>query len=795
MKYDGKLDIAIGMSAKSKIWKNKKLEWSAFVRRLSEEHKTNETYKEFISATKEEQSKIKDVGGYVGGYLRNGRRNPENVVHRQLVTLDIDFAHTNFWDDFCLQFDNAAVLHATHKHCEANPRFRLIMPLSRECTPDEYVAVSRQIAGLLNIELFDNTTFEVNRLMFWPSNPKDVEYYFQFQDGAWIDVDEILSMYIDWKDTSLWPTTDRKFQEIKDASKKQEDPETKKGIVGAFCRTYSITEAIELFLNDIYVESHSGRFTYTKGTTSAGLIIYEDKFAFSHHGTDPCSGKLCNAFDLVRIHLFGHLDDVEDKYNSAKAKSFKAMEEFAVEDAKVKKTIAIENLQEIKYEFADGIERSETDFEEEINWMTELESDSKGNYLSTANNISIILANDSRLKGVFRLNSFDQKRYVVSNLPWRRILKPEPVKNVDYSGIRNYIESIYGITGNLKIDDSLALEFEKQSFHPILEYLSALEWDGIKRIDTLLIDFFGVEDNIYTREAIRKMLVASVARVYRPGCKFDLVLTLVGDQGTGKSTFIKKLGKEWFSDTFMTVQGKEALEQIQGAWLIEMAELSGLRKAEVEAVKHFISKQEDMFRPAYARTSETYLRQCTFWGTTNNKDFLRDPSGNRRFMPIGIKADNATKCIFSEFDEIVDQVWAEAVMLYKKGEKLFLSEEAESIARHEQARHSEVDERKGLIEQYLDTKLPSDWDSKDIYERRSYLQGDELQSKGKIVRDYVCIAELWCECLNKEKEDMSRYNTRELNDIMRALPYWEASNSTRNFKIYGKQKYYTRKLY
>lgn len=793
MKFDGKIDVAVGLSARSKVWKNKAYQWSAFVRRLKEEHKTNETYKEFIAATKEEQFKIKDVGGYVGGYLRNGKRNPENVVYRQLMTLDIDFAHSNFWDDFCLQFDNAAIVHSTHKHCEANPRFRLVMPLSRECTPDEYVAVSRQIAGLLNIELFDNTTFEVNRLMFWPSNPKDVDYYFEFQDGPWVDVDEILDSYVDWTDSSLWPTADRKIKEIKDASKKQEDPDTKKGIVGAFCRTYGIAEVLEKFLKDEYAEAQDGRYSYLKGTTSSGLIVYDDKFAFSHHGTDPCSGKLCNAFDLVRIHKFGHLDDINDKYRSAKLKSFQAMEDFAREDSKVKKTIAIENMQEIKYEFADGMDSDTT--EEEINWMTELETDTKGNYTSTANNISLILSNDSRLKGVFKQNNFDQKRYVFNNLPWRKITKPEPVKNVDYSGVRNYIESIYGITGNLKIDDSLALEFEKQSFHPIVDYLSQLEWDGVSRIDTLLIDFFGVKDNVYTREAIRKMLVASVARVYRPGCKFDLVLTLVGEQGTGKSTFIKKLGREWFSDTFMTVQGKEALEQIQGAWLIEMAELSGLRKAEVEAIKHFISKQEDMFRPAYARTSETYLRQCTFWGTTNNKDFLRDPSGNRRFMPIDIKSENATKDIFTEFDDIVDQVWAEAVYLYRKGETLFLSDEAEAIAKIEQMKHSEVDERKGIIEQYLNTKLPKNWESKDIYERRSYFTGDELSAKGETVRDYVCIAELWCECLGKEKEDMSRYNTRDLNDIMRSLPDWEASNSTRNFPLYGKQKYYERRLF
>ena len=183
MEYDGKIHIATGMSAKSKVWKNKTTTWSDLVAKISEPHHTNETFNEYMSAAKDDQSKIKDVGGYVGGYLRNGRRKPENVVHRQLMTLDIDFAHIDFWEDFSLQFDNAAILHATHKHSDESPRYRLIMPLSREATPDEYVAVSRKIAGILGIELFDNTTFETNRLMFWPSSPKDVDYYYRTGTG------------------------------------------------------------------------------------------------------------------------------------------------------------------------------------------------------------------------------------------------------------------------------------------------------------------------------------------------------------------------------------------------------------------------------------------------------------------------------------------------------------------------------------------------------------------------------------------------------------------------------------
>lgn len=793
MKFDGSIDVAVGMSAKSKIWKNKKFQWSELVQKLSEEHKTTETFKEYIASSKEDQAKIKDVGGYVGGYLRAGRRKPENVVHKQILTLDIDFAHSEFWEDFQMQFNNAAVLHASHKHHENSPRYRLVMPLSREVSPDEYVAIARKVAGTLNIDLFDNTTFEPNRLMFWPSSPKDIDYYFRFQDGPWIDADEILNSYIDWKDSSLWPTSTAQLDRIKTSTEKQEDPENKKGIIGAFCRTFSITEAIENFLEDVYTSATDGRFTYLKGTTAGGLIIYEDKFAFSHHGTDPCSGKLCNAFDLVRIHKFSHLDSEGENASGSKLASFKAMEEFARSNPKVKKIIASENLKEAKYDFADDLENDEY-FEDDIDWMQELEIDARGKYTPTSTNINLIFANDIRLKGLFKYNRFDSKNYVFSNLPWRKVLSPEPIKNVDYSGIRNYIESIYGIAASMKIEDALNLEFERNAYHPILDYLKRLEWDQTPRINRLLSDYFGAEQNVYTAEAIRKMLLGAINRVMYPGCKFELVLILVGNQGTGKSTFIKKLGKQWFSDTFLTVQGKEALEQIQGAWIMEMAELAGLRKAEVESIKHFISKQEDMFRPAYARTSELFLRQIVFFGTTNKREFLKDYTGNRRFMPIDIREQFATKSVFYDLDDNeVDQIWAEAMHYFRKGERLTLSSEAENLAKVEQINHSESDERVGFIESYLDRLLPEDWDNMDIHDRRNYIE-NPLSKNGTEQRDYVCVAEVWCECLGKNREDMDRYKTREINDMLKGLGNWEQSNSTRNFKLYGKQKYYTRKL-
>ena len=789
IQYDGILEIATGFSANTKVWKNTKARWSKLVAKLSKPTRTNETYIQFMRANKADQSKIKDVGGFVGGYLDKGLRRKSSVMYKQLISLDIDFSYNDFWWDFTVLYGCAAAIHSTHKSSPEKPRHRLIIPLSREVTVEEYQAIARRIAGDLNIEIFDQSTFEPERLMFWPSVSSDAEYYFEYQDGPWLDADYVLSLYDDWHDVSEWPTASDSNDAILKDIKKQEDPENKKGIVGTFCRAYGIEKAIETFLPDIYEPVGDGRYTYKLGSTAAGLIVYDDKFAYSHHGTDPAGGRLCNAFDLVRIHKYGHLDSGKEKSDQDRA-SFKAMEEFATKDNNVKHQIADEKFAEAKFEFA--AELSE-DTEIDDTWIEELEANTKGEYDNSATNINLIVQNDRYLKGAFKLNMFDAKRYILKSVPWRKIETEEPMRDVDYSGVRNYIECVYGIVSSQKIDDALALDVEKHSFHPIQNYLKSLSWDGQARIDTLLIDYFGADDNSYTRAAIRKTLCAAVTRVFHPGAKFDMVLVLVGKQGTYKSTFVRKLGMDWFSDTFSTFQGKESFEQLRGAWLVEMAELSGLKKAEVETIKQFISKCDDMYRPAYGRTVETYRRQCVFFGTTNDSDFLHDPSGNRRFNPINIHSEKATKSVRDDLTQSeIDQIWAEACYLVKQGEKLYFDDEESELAKESQAEHSAVDERTGLVEKYLEKLLPADWDKKDLFDRRSWLD-DPLSEAGTVQRDFVCTAEIWCECLGKDKHDMTRYNTKDINNLMATLSNWEFISSTKNFPIYGKQRYYKRK--
>lgn len=786
MQEELKISIATGASSRTRVWSNKDIYWSDLVEQLSASVQRPYTLREFLNKNKDDQHAIKDVGGYVGAYLKGGRRNPKNVVYRQLLTLDVDFATSDFFEDFKMLYGNAAFIHATHKHSPADPRFRLIIPLDRECVPDEYVAVGRRVAGNLGIDKFDNTTFEVNRLMFWPSHPKDVTYYCEEQRGPFLNVDQVLGSYKDWKDSSLWPTAEKKLREIGTAAKEQEDPCSKKGVIGAFCRTYGIAEAIAAFLSEEYVGAVDGRYTYTKGSTSCGVVVYDDTFAYSHHSTDPASGKLCNAFDLVRLHKYSNLDT-----DGKESKSFAAMESFASQDPETRKTFARENLEDARLLFGDELE-DVTFTEEEFDWMKELEMDTKMNYLSSAGNITMILQKDRVLKEAFRQNEFDSRLHLFRKMPWRHVGKSDPVRNVDFAGLRNYIESVYKISSKPKIDDALMLEAERLRYHPIREYLTSLAWDGVPRVDDLLIEYFGAEPTEYTRHAIRKTLVGAVARIMQPGCKFDLSLVLVGGQGTYKSSFLHTLGGDWFSDTFSTVQGREALEQLRGAWIIEVAELAAMKRADVETTKHFITKQRDQYRPAYGQVTEIYPRQCVFICTTNEDEFLKDPTGGRRWLPIDVRQEFTTKSVMKDFPAEVDQVWAEAVDLYENGEPWYLeNEEVQQAAVQQQAAHSEVDERTGVIERYLNMKLPEDWDEKDVFERQEYIRNGGID--GTEMRRFVCVAEIWCECLEKRKDDMSRYATKEINNMMRSFPGWKAHiSTTKNFGLYGTQRYYER---
>ena len=286
IKYDGQVSLATGKNKKEIHWKNKNLLYSALIEKLTTTTRTPETYVEYKKMPKTDRDNIKDVGGFVGGSLKNGRRKAENVANRTLLSLDLDYVNGDVWSSIEMLWEFSVAMYSTHTHAPDNQRLRLIIPLSRPVLPDEYQAISRMIADDLGIDQFDDTTYEPSRLMYWPSTSADGEYVFKVQDLPWLNPDEVLARYtFGWQDVSYWPESSRARAKITSAIKRQEDPLEKKGVIGAFCRTFSTSEAIAEFLDEVYTAGDDDtRYTFTDGSTTGGVVIYEDKFSFSHHG-------------------------------------------------------------------------------------------------------------------------------------------------------------------------------------------------------------------------------------------------------------------------------------------------------------------------------------------------------------------------------------------------------------------------------------------------------------------------------------------------------------------------------
>lgn len=791
---DATLMIATGHSRKAVKWKNQEITWSEMVEKLSTTTRTRETANEYKLMPKSQRDEIKDVGGFVGGVLKEGRRKIENLANRSLITLDLDDVNTSVedvWSSITLTYGVELCIYTTHSHMKDSPRLRLIIPINRRVYADEYQAISRRIAADIGIDLFDDTTYEPSRLMYWPSTSADGEYIFKHQKGNLLNADEVLDRYLDWKDVSLWPVSSRQSEVIKREIKKQEDPFEKKGVIGAFCRSYTIDEVIEEYLSDYYEPTKmDGRYTYKEGSTVGGLVVYDDKFAFSHHGTDPSSGLLCNAFDLVRIHLYGDLDsNVRADTPITKYKSYEKMLEAAVQDDKVKINLDHAKSQEVNDDFIFLEE------EEEPLWKRDLEVNTKGQNLQTINNAVVVLENDSNVKDKLVYDEFANRAMVVGNVPWSR-LGDHDWSDTDDSGMRYFMESRYGLTTAYKIDDAKNLVFDRHKFHPVRDYLKELEWDGVDRIDSLLIDYLGAEDNIYTRLVTRTHLVGAVARVMRPGVKFDTMVTLAGPQGVGKSTFIYKISNGWYSASLDTMKGKEAAELIQGNWHIELEELNATKKSDRDQVKGFLSKQYDVYRVAYAKNTSRFPRQCVFWGTTNETNFLRDPTGDRRTYPIVCHFQDPIKDIWKDLDDEIDQIWAEAYYRFTKNEPIYLKGEALEIAKEKQAEHREDTPLSGLVLDYLDRDYPANWEDMSLTERRSFINGEQdtfVDAPLTYKKDRVCVLEVWCELLGKRPGDLKPINSRELNDILRGLPNWYPAKSNLSFgNIYGKQRGYLR---
>lgn len=390
-----------------------------------------------------------------------------------------------------------------------------------------------------------------------------------------------------------------------------------------------------------------------------------------------------------------------------------------------------------------------------------LELNRSGQAIETMNNYLLIFNNDPNIKNLFIHDIFSDK-----------ILKITPNglvnwSDMDDSVLRVYLETNYGLYNQSKYYDAFNKVLSERAFHPIKNIIESGQWDGVSRIDNFLHDILECPQDDYHREVSRMIFYGGINRLYNPGCKFDYMPILIGPQGCGKSSIIKwlALGEQYFTE-INTIEGKEALEQLQGSWICEFAELLAMvRTKDVEAMKGFISRTTDKYRQAYGRRLSEFPRQCIFIGTTNDYTFLVDKTGNRRYLPIMVELANGD--LFKREQYVKDyilQCWREALILFNKHETyLTISYKYMDLVEEAQSSVLEDDPKTGLIEEYLSCKK---------------------------VGDKVCGLEIFTKCLNDLKKNYTMGAAKEISRYMAYHKDWKRYNSTARFETYGIQKYW-----
>ena len=775
------LAIAYGNNRQAKTWSNKTITFDDLKERLKVTIRTPESVEEYAKFNKAKRDAVKDHGGFVAGALKGGRRKIDTVEFRSMIALDGDRIDKDFLDNYENIAPYTSALYTTHSSTDEAPRVRLIYPLTRDVTPEEFVAVSRYLAEMLGIDFFDECSYQPNQLMYWPSSPANGNFVYKETDNGWLDPDVLLSAHPEWTDPTRLPTSSRESKANTTAKQTVQNPLDKEGTVGLFNRVYfPITKAMEKYLSEVYEPTdNEERWHLIESSSMAGVEIIEGgKFVYSHHAKDPAYLKLCNAFDLVRIHKFGDKDD--------KA-SFSAMCELAMQDDDVKLLATQERLAQAETEFA-GVDDD---------WMKRLKYQPRTGILeNSVFNLNLILSNDPDFKN-FAYNELAGRIQITGDLPWDRPAGNSFWRDADTAQLKSIIDVRYLPFTSRNHDVAFTKIADDRHFHPVRDYLDSLpEWDGIERVEDLFIRYLQADDTPYVRAVTRKTFAAAVARVYNPGVKFDCVPVLDGDQGIGKSTIVKDLvTSDYYSETLSLtdMDDKSGAEKLQGFWAVEIGELAGMKKADIEKVKAFLSTCDDKYRPSYGKVVESHPRQCIIIATVNGeRGYLRDITGNRRFWIIKLHQKKQKKT-WNFTPEYRAQFWAEAKEIWKSGEKLYLEGGLLEAAEEVQQSAMEVDERVGMVEEYLNTKLPEDWAEMDLFQRRTYLQGNEFgmpERKATVTRTEVSNAEIWCECFGKSLQELKPTDSYSIAALMAQISNWVRTTTIKRQPIYGRQRLY-----
>jgi putative DNA primase/helicase len=849
------LRIALGTRNLGKV-KNKTTTWGELRQKLSEPTRTKEPFKRYLALPKEEQDRLKNIDGYwIGAHCADGRRASNAITERDIVCFDIDDAPADLVDRLKIGLTGISgyefAVHSTRKHHPDKPRLRIAFPLAHAVSAEKFTPFIRILASKLDptMDAVDDVSFRLAQMMFQPSCSADSEFIFIHNPGALVDPDAILTEFGDWQDYTKLPFSERQGQK-RPSAKKAENPLSKKGLVGAFCRAYDVEAAIAEFLPDVYTpgDQHSGkpRYSYLGGSTSNGVAVEDGGlFIYSHHTTDPCSDRLCNAFDMVRLHKFGSEDSGKDEEGSpTKQPSYKAMVEFLKDDQRTIRELAAERYDlEAMFDDSDleGVGNTdaataEPEFDEDIeallgrgptigtaaenepetDWISQLDLNEDGGIRATLTNNALILQNDRRMRGVVAHNEFTEqivcRRDLVSKMPVVPVIRVADKVGGDIwsdrhdHALRAIIEAPNGrgkAGYGLKVSDrdlkgAVNLAAQTNTFHPVREYLRSLRWDGVKRIATFWKKYLGSPDDEYHRQVALIMLVAAVARVHEPGHKFDTAIIIEGIQGTRKSSFIKVLSRGWFGELHGDMgDRKKMVELMMARWITELPELSTLTRSDVNDVKALLSAAADIVRLAWDRRAFEFKRQCIFIGSTNDRKYLKDETGNRRFLPVTLdtQALGRENIDTDALEREIDQIWAEAVVEYDRWRErhpkcrgdlpLTLTGEAALAAALQLQESRKIESAEeglaGQIGEWLDRRVPvSALDGSDDI---SFDAPDEPMA----IRTRTCLTELWVECLGR---DIGAYGPQQAQLLGRAvgqLRGWVGGKRDRIPK-YGQQR-------
>ena len=737
------------------------------------------TWEEFVEGAQEPATK-KDCGGYMAGKATSTNRKDSRVEYRTMVTLDADNAESDL-PARVHRLGLTALVHSTYSHTTDNPRYRVVIPLMGPgLTEEEYPRAARGLMEALGKEQFDTTCDQPKRFMYGPSAANPDQYEVYSYDGEPATAQGLL----------------RRFGGFSDKPEHKRGPKTNPyelpGVVGVFNRLYDMSRAVEEF-NLPYEPVRENRWHYINAKSAGGVCVYPDGYVYSNHASDPAGGRALCVFDLVAMHKFADLDEEAGTPLNVAPKDRpsiqKAMQEFT-------------ELPDVKAEMMglniDSLGKGE--LTDTPDWVLKLHVHPKtGKTQDDGYNWRLLSEHDPVLSGL-AYNTMSLATVTRHDFPWRKVTpgKNDQLTEADREEISDHLECTYNMRypSERRLNGAINKVGQKNAFHPVEEYLEGLQWDGVSRIETWLPG----EQNAHTQRVARLVAVQAVARVLNPGVKVDNCLILSGGEGLGKTRFIETMSRGWHTQ-LGSIEGsalRDTVMHMSKSWITISDEGVAMKKADADALKQFITLTHDNVRLPYARETVELPRRQVIWGTTNSVVFLRAQEGNRRFLVVEV-----TKKIDAFTDEYVDQVWAEAVHIWKESRAkygvrsnpdLYLSDEEEAVAKSVREAATEEDPLVGRIQNYLDMPVPDNWERMSVDERIDHLRLYESGlAKGTRRIERVCSTEIWSVLLGNTRGKMSRVDSLEIGEALRKVPGWVSSGAKRaRFHVFGQQRYFSR---